>query len=46
MAEILGVSQDAAWKMAERARKAFSDAVLQAGLKASDFLETAGEDDG
>jgi DNA-directed RNA polymerase specialized sigma24 family protein len=39
MAEILGVSPEAAWKMAERARKAFSDAVLQAGLKASDFLE-------
>lgn len=40
MAEILGVLPDAARKMAERARKAFSDAVLEAGLKASDFLET------
>ncbi len=41
MAEILGVSPEAARKMAERARRAFAELILQKGLKASDFLETS-----
>jgi DNA-directed RNA polymerase specialized sigma24 family protein len=40
MAEILGVSLEAARKMSERARAALGAAIRRAGLKASDFLET------
>lgn len=39
LADLLGVSEENAWKLVQRARAALSRAIREAGLKSSDLLE-------